>query len=70
MKIRLKTTMAGPDGSFQPGQIVDFERGRAYALIEGGYAEQIGGEEPVSEPEVATLPQPKTAIIKTGKARR
>jgi hypothetical protein len=68
MLITLKTTVAGPDGTFQAGQTVDMERGQAYGLIEGGYAVQVGADEP--EPEVAAMRQPETATVKTAKSRR
>ena len=45
MKVRLKTLMAGPEGVFQPGSVVDLESDHAEALISGGYAERM--ERPV-----------------------
>lgn len=44
MKVKLKTVMAGPNGTYQPGAVADLPEKDAYALCEGGFAEQV--EEP------------------------
>ena len=41
MKVRLRTTMAGPEGTHQPGEIVDFDEARAKDLIARRYAEPV-----------------------------
>lgn len=38
MRIKLVTIYAGPDGGFQPGDIVDWPAKRAQPLVDGGYA--------------------------------
>lgn len=69
MKVRMKTTLAGPGGNASVGDIVDLPKGEAYALIEGGYAEQPGSQAALPldrESETAEAPQPET----TAKGRR
>lgn len=55
MKVKMRTTMAGPAGVFHAGQVVDLPKAEAYALCEGRFAEQVG-----EEPEAAALTQPET----------
>ena len=50
MKIRLITLMAGPEGVFPPGSVIDPPREEAEALISAGYAERL--EHP---PETASI---------------
>jgi hypothetical protein len=66
MKVRLKTLMAGPDGMFQPGSVIDLEGNEAQSLVSAGYAEPI--ERPVEtaafEPgnrAVRPIPRPRKA---------
>lgn len=37
-KIQLLTRLAGPEGNFNPGAILELEQEKAEALINGGYA--------------------------------
>jgi hypothetical protein len=39
MKVRLKTLMAGPEGVFHSGSVIDLPKEEAEALISKGYAE-------------------------------
>ncbi len=58
MKIRLKTLMAGPDGVFQPGSVIDRPNEEAEALISAGYAECL-------EPRIETATtEPGTRAVK------
>jgi hypothetical protein len=41
MKIRLITLMAGPEGVFPPGSVIEVSPEEACALIAGGYAEPV-----------------------------
>ena len=55
MKVKMKTTMAGPNGSVEAGQIIEVETKEAISLIKGGYATEIKidipkKEEPSKEP--------------------
>lgn len=45
MKVKLKTIMAGPDVSYQPGDEVVFDKETAQALIAAGFAETLPGSE-------------------------
>jgi hypothetical protein len=58
MKVRLKTLMAGPDGVFGPGSVIDLDSDQAEALVTAGYAERL--EHPV---ETAAL-EPGTRAVK------
>ena len=70
MQVRLKTIMAGPAGTGQPGDVVDLPTAQAYALIEGGYAAQLGAETPTpAGPETATAAPPERAVPARGKRR-
>ncbi len=61
MKVRLISTMAGPAGAFQAGQVVEFSDKQARELIAGGYAVAYEPVEAAAEqqPETATRPAPK-----------
>lgn len=62
MKIKLITLMAGPEGTFSPGSLLDVEKTKAEALINGKYAVSMEPEpeiEPIKEPEVITPKQPE-----------
>jgi hypothetical protein len=58
MKVRLKTLMAGPDGVFGPGSVVDLDIDQAEALVTAGYAERL--ERPVE----TTAVEPGTRAVK------
>jgi hypothetical protein len=67
MKVRLKTLMAGPDGVFGPGSVVDIDIDQAEVLVSAGYAECL--ERPVEtaalEPgtrAVKPVPRPRKAV--------
>lgn len=63
MRIRLKTTMAGPSGVYQPNEVADFDDALALALLEGGYAERVESAM-VAAPETAVLPQPQPRVVR------
>lgn len=42
MTVRLKSTMAGPRGTFQSGTVTDFDADTERDLVHGGYAEYVG----------------------------
>ena len=57
MKVRMRTTMAGPAGVTQAGRIADVSRKRAKELIDGGYAEPYSGpEKPAKKKETTSAP--------------
>ena len=61
MRVRMKSNMAGPNISAGPGAVVDVDKAFAYALIEGGHAEQVeDAAEVVAPVEVAVVAAPET----------
>lgn len=55
MKIKLLTLMSGPDGTHQPGTVIDKPAKEAKALIDGGYAVAVETAKPKKAPvETAT----------------
>lgn len=63
MKLKLLTLMAGPDGTYNAGQIVDMTEAQAKELIQGGYA--VACEMPVKKAvviETATVQPPETTM--------
>ena len=70
MRIRLHTTMAGPAGNYQAGQVVDLPQGQAEELVLMRYAVAMDGPAPVRPPvESAAMKQVETAVA-VGPARR
>jgi hypothetical protein len=63
MKIRLKTLMAGPEGVFPPGSVIEVSPEEARALIAGGYAEAV--PRPAAQ-EKDELPAVETAAVQPG----
>ena len=67
MKVRLKTVMAGPDGVFHAGSVIDPPADVAEALIAAGYAESLerlpetAAFEPVSK-AVKPASRPRKAV--------
>lgn len=71
MKIRMVTLMAGPDGVFLPGQVVDLvDETAGHMLVAAGFAQYVDSNAPrrlettaVEPPEraVAERPRPKVA---------
>jgi hypothetical protein len=63
MRVRLKTLMAGPEGVFPIGSVIDAGDEEAEALIAGGFAERY--DRPV-EPVVVEPAAVETAAIEPG----
>ncbi len=66
MRIRLKTLMAGPEGVFQAGSVIDIDSDEASALLSAGYAEPLEhpAETAAFEPgarAVRPMPRPRKA---------
>lgn len=64
MLVRMKTTMAGPDGCASPGQIIDPSEEEARTLVAGGYAEAIDPPQKMAvvvQAEAAIAPPPERA---------
>ena len=63
MKIRLITLMAGPEGVFPPGSVIEVSPEEARALIAGGYAEPVPRQ---AAPPKDELPPVETAAVQPG----
>ncbi len=68
MKVKLLTTMAGPEGTVLAGQIADLDDARARELIAGGYAEAVA-EAKFAAPEKATREPEETAVLPKPKGK-
>jgi len=66
------TTAAWPGGTLLPGQEIAVDDDLARALIEGGYAEPVGGAEAPAPPtpETATAEPPEAAVARAPRRRR
>lgn len=69
-KVRLRTLMAGPDGVFAPGSVIELTDAAARHLLETGQAGRVAGKTPVSHvsPTDASIKQslaPKAVFVKT-----
>lgn len=71
MRVRLLTTMAGPAGTAQPGQIVEVSEPTGREWIAGRYAEALAGEgihaAPDPAEETAHVEPPETAVTRRGR---
>ncbi|WP_422923739.1 hypothetical protein [Singulisphaera sp. PoT] len=56
MKVKMLTTLAGPEFTCQAGETCDVPEAMADDLLEGGYAEEV--EETAGEPDQADAEQP------------
>lgn len=72
MRVRLKTLMAGPAGVHSAGQVLDLPTAQAYALCEGGYAEQVDAPAPAPAAtiETASVAPQQAATLATKKPRK
>ena len=58
MRIKMKTIMAGPQGVYDIGTIIDMPRDKALAMVAAGYAERHQPDE-----EIIELPDLEAAAI-------
>lgn len=65
MKIKMLTTMAGPEGVSQEGAIVEKDEESARALIKGGYAVAVDDARPAAEKTAAAGPRASGAETAT-----
>jgi hypothetical protein len=63
MRVRLKTLMAGPEGVFTPGSVVNVSLEEAEALIAGGCVEPLNQ---LAEPLTVEPAAVETAAIEPG----
>ena len=64
MKVKLKTCMCGPKGSFRAGDIITVEAQNGKDLISGGYADMIMEDRKV---ETASIEQREVAVARVKK---
>ena len=62
VKIKMKTSMAGPHGSCGAGQVISVSAEQANDLIAGGYAERVGASASPPQTETAALTNEETAV--------
>ena len=55
IKVKMKTSMAGPNGSCGVGQVIAVSAEEAHDLIEGGFAERVGA-----------APQTESSVLEGG----
>jgi hypothetical protein len=75
MKVKLKEPISGIAGSFEAGASPDLPDAMAKALVEGGHAEAVAGEEviPAREeviPDSEMIAVPENAMRSPPKSRR
>lgn len=58
MKIRMLTSLCGPDYQHPSGAVVEFSAAEAKSLIEAGYAEPVG-EKPSKRAQTRSKPEGK-----------
>ena len=64
-KIVMKTLVAGPEGSYSPGQVVSLPDEQAEELVAGGYAQYVKpGIAKEAKKETATAEAPEDAMKK------
>ncbi len=68
MRVRMRTTYAGPLGTFGAGAIADLPRADADGLIERGYAVQDDGD--AAAAETADMRASETADTAANRRRR
>ena len=71
MRVRLRTTIAGPKLTASPGDIISLDGKLARVLIGGGYAELVSAEgDQVHDPESALFTAPEKAVSGPQKPKR
>jgi len=68
-KVKLITTMAGPDGVHWAGTVVEFEDVQADALVKGGFATFVGPT-PRLVAEVVVVDKAEPEVVVTTKRNR
>lgn len=68
MRVKMKTLMAGPDGTRYPDKVYLVSSQEGKDLIAGGYAVEVKGEANAAAPRAATRPQGRTATKPEAKA--
>jgi hypothetical protein len=71
MKVKMITTMAGPDGGANPGQIIEVDEGKGKALVAGGFGAEVcpGTTAQPAAPEAAIVAPQENAALPSPKGR-
>jgi hypothetical protein len=67
MKVRMKSLMCGPEGTFHRDKVYDFSPEEAKQLLSGGFAEKVKQN---IEVETATVSAPENTALRTKKKGR
>ena len=70
MKIRLKTLMAGPEGVFPPGSVIEVSLEESRSLIAGGFGEPVEAPTVAPAAETASLDPGHRAVRPAARARK
>ena len=70
MKVRLKTLMAGPDGVFPPGSVIEVSLEESRSLIAGGFGEPVHAPSVTPAAETATIEPGNRAVRPATRARK
>lgn len=71
MRVKLRQLIAGAQGVFQAGEVIEVDAASGKALIEGGYAEAVSGSlDSEANYETATREAPETTAGKGGAKRK
>ncbi len=70
MKVRLRTTMAGPEGAFPPGSVIEASVEEAEMLIAGGFAEPVDAASVKPDVETAAIEPGSRAVRPPARARK
>lgn len=72
MKVKMRTLMSGPEGTFAPGQTIDVSEGEGKQLIEAGYAEKviIPAKQDKKESETASIEPDEKAVKPSPKRKK
>jgi hypothetical protein len=62
MRVRMKVTMAGPDGCARMGEVVEVPAAQAMAMVEAGYADPVTMPAPAPLVETAAIEPPSNAM--------
>lgn len=65
MKVKLRTTIAGPLGCFQMGEVVELPDETAHQLLKDGAAEPIGARIRIEQTAARDIPVMEKREIKT-----
>jgi pyruvate/2-oxoglutarate dehydrogenase complex dihydrolipoamide acyltransferase (E2) component len=68
MRVKMKTTSAGPDGNIAAGAVVELPKDKAEELIKGGWAQSAAADSKITAvlPETASVKTPENTSLDHG----